>query len=473
MAVIASFVTVRPEMASTRTYQDFSKFLGEKPKRIGLVSQMYSKYTASYLTEGLGNIFYMQKKGSKFQKINSLAFEWEIAIDFVKRVPFKADVTTSGANGSEIVMYFPERYYEKYDTLQVIDSKQQIAILYEPIRKADDMWEYVGKLIDETLEDSLDLDSCKEGMETRFLTNIQPELSEIGYTKYQSNIQKSRNWLTEIRHDISYSSRYARMEDTFIKIATGEGGGDYKEAIFRMPKMQQALMDEFMKSRNNSMLLGKTTMDANGKCTLFDPATNRPLISGDGAIPQINRFANMFAYSKLTVDLFNQALMALTEKAEDPQGNTFIFIANERCYQQVQVALGQHLMQYKPVNAEVYSQAEGNKLTIGAEYVAYNFIGNTIIFKIDRALSIEYPNRGYAVMIDLTADKKSGQPAIQQFTLEGAEYITNTIAGVGGLNGATSGVVSSPVAGSRYICSGYAGIGVFAPYRSAILLENK
>jgi hypothetical protein len=38
MAVIASFVTVRPEMASTRTYQDFSKFLGEKPKRIGLVS---------------------------------------------------------------------------------------------------------------------------------------------------------------------------------------------------------------------------------------------------------------------------------------------------------------------------------------------------------------------------------------------------------------------------------------------------
>lgn len=130
-------------------------------------------------------------------------------------------------------------------------------------------------------------------------------------------------------------------------------------------------------------------------------------------------------------------------------------------------------MQFKPVNAEVYSQAEGNKLTIGAEYVAYNFIGNTIIFKIDRVLSVEYPNRGYAVMVDLTADKKSGQPAIQQFTLEGAEYITNTIKGVGGLNGATSGDVSSPVAGSRFICSGYAGIGVFAPYRSAILIENK
>lgn len=40
------------------------------------------------------------------------------------------------------------------------------------------------------------------------------------------------------------------------------------------------------------------------------------------------------------------------------------------------------------------------------------------------------------------------------FTLEGAEYIENTIAGVGGLNGTTGGTVASPVAGSRLVATG-------------------
>lgn len=43
--------------------------------------------------------------------------------------------------------------------------------------------------------------------------------------------------------------------------------------------------------------------------------------------------------------------------------------------------------------------------------------------------------------------------------------------GVGGLSGTESGVVSSPVAGSKLIMMGYAGIGVFAPYRSFILRQ--
>ena len=57
------------------------------------------------------------------------------------------------------------------------------------------------------------------------------------------------------------------------------------------------------------------------------------------------------------------------------------------------------------------------------------------------------------------------------FTLEGAEYIENTIAGVGGLNGTTGGTVASTVAGSRLVATGYSGIGVFTPYRSYILIE--
>ena len=81
------------------------------------------------------------------------------------------------------------------DTIQIAESKQQVIVLHAPVRKSDNFWEYVVRLIDNTLEETLDLDACKTGMETRFLTNYQPEFSEEGYTKYQSNVEKHRNWI--------------------------------------------------------------------------------------------------------------------------------------------------------------------------------------------------------------------------------------------------------------------------------------
>jgi hypothetical protein len=60
--VIASFVTNRATMSDTRTYEDFYKFLGTRPHKLGLVSRLYPDLTASYLTESLKNIFYQDTK---------------------------------------------------------------------------------------------------------------------------------------------------------------------------------------------------------------------------------------------------------------------------------------------------------------------------------------------------------------------------------------------------------------------------
>lgn len=469
MALIANFTTVNPNMAQTRTVEDFFKMVGINPKRLGIVASMYKNLTASYLTEGLGNIVYNKQKGSKFQKINSLAFDWEVDVNFVKRVPI-VSVQGTGQHGAFVTMYFGERYYEKFETFQIIDTKQQCIVLQAPVYKAADLWEYTVQLIDNTGEDSLGADLA--GKETRFLTNINPEFSDQGYTKFQSNIEKHRNWISEIRSDVSWSSRYALMEDTFIKISNGEESGNYKEKIYRLPKVKQVCLEDFMQKRNNNLLLGKSTMDnKTGKCTVHDPDTNRPLISGDGALPQIHRFATMFSYSKLTIAVFNKAIMTLNQKANEPQGNTYMCICNERAYADIQVVLAQYLMQFRPIDASVYSEIEGKKISIGAEYSGYNFMGNSLVFKVDRALTYEYPERGYCVFIDLTADKTSGSPAISMFTLENGEFIENTISGVGGLDGGTSGAVASPVAGSKQVITGYAGIGVFAPYRSFVIME--
>jgi len=181
MALIAEFTTIKPEMAHSKTYEDFYKFLGAKPTRLGIVSTMYKNLTASYLTEGLGNIMYnKQKSGNKFQKINSLMFEWEIDVNFIKRVKFAAVPVGDGSNGSEITMYFTERYYEKNDTFVIELSKQQCFVMAAPIRKADNFWEYSVRLIDNSYTSTLDSTACAIGMETRFITNYQPEYHEEG-----------------------------------------------------------------------------------------------------------------------------------------------------------------------------------------------------------------------------------------------------------------------------------------------------
>lgn len=53
------------------------------------------------------------------------------------------------------------------------------------------------------------------------------------------------------------------------------------------------------------------------------------------------------------------------------------------------------------------------------------------------------------MLIDLTSDSANGNPAIAMFTLRGGDFMYNKIAGVGGLDGLSSGVVSSTVAGSK------------------------
>jgi hypothetical protein len=57
------------------------------------------------------------------------------------------------------------------------------------------------------------------------------------------------------------------------------------------------------------------------KPTIVDPDTNRPIYIGDGIIPQVERFASKYAFSRLTVEVFHTVIATLCEKAENPTGN--------------------------------------------------------------------------------------------------------------------------------------------------------
>jgi hypothetical protein len=87
---------------------------------------MYPELTASFLTESLKNIFYQDAKGSgnKYQSLNAFQYEFEIETNYIKRIEFAAVPEGDGAGGTEIIMPFRERYYEKYDIFKIEESGQ-------------------------------------------------------------------------------------------------------------------------------------------------------------------------------------------------------------------------------------------------------------------------------------------------------------------------------------------------------------
>ncbi len=291
------------------------------------------------------------------------------------------------------------------------------------------------------------------------------------------NVEKHRQWITEHRNDISFSSRYAQMEDRFIKIAEGSENGELKEKIFKLNSMEKDLLTNFQIVKNNHLLEGKSTMDKNGKSTVLTE-DGRPLIAGDGLIPQIERFASKFNYVKMNTMVMNTVLDSMNQRAANSTGNNYTFVVNDRLWGQVNFALGAWLSNWGSTPTLLYSKATQsmvkieNPIKVGGTFVSYEVAGNTLTFMVDRALSKEYPNKGYGICLDMSPDMETGQPAIAAFTLKGAEFITSKYPGIGGIDGITSGVVSSPVAGSSLIVAGYSGIAVFAPYKSFILEEN-
>lgn len=414
----------------------------------------------------------MDNKQQKYRSIDSLYFDFDIEVNFIKRIEFAAVPTDTGENGSEIVMYFKERYYEKYDIFKIDKTRQQCMVVERPVRKSDDLWEYVVRLIDNDYSSLLDISGCQVGDTTRFQSNAMPEMHEEGYIKYQSNIEKHRGYITTHRVDVSYSALFAAMEDQFISIAEGKDNGHLKETLYKMNKKEKDLLNSFLEVRNNGLLFNKTNVDKNGKSTIVDPDTGRPIYIGDGVIPQVERFASKYAFNNFTIQVFQAAMSAMAEKAEQPTGNHWIFICNERMWSLVQNVLGEYLSRFKPNTAYMYSKAKNGYLDVGATFQSYEFGGNSIMFKVDRTFSREYGmEKGYALMLDLTADKSTGEPALQMFTLKGGDFITNRFPGVGGLDGLSSGVVSSAVAANKLINWGYSGVGVFSPYRSFILEE--
>lgn len=432
--LVANFTSRIPTMGQTKTYEDWSKYLGSKPHRIGVVARMYTDNTLNFITDGLRNIFYKDEKADQFQLSSSLLFEWIVETNNIKKVEFAEVPIGAGENGTEITMAFRENYYQKYDIFRIDKTKQQCQVVSRPIRKRDDYWEVQVRLIDNDYDTTLDTDGCQVGDTTTFQSVAMPELSEEGYSKFQSQMERHRNFMTTFRADASWSSLYAIQENVFMSIADDKDQTK-SEGVYKMLKKEKELLDTFMYAMNTGLTFNKGNIDVNGKATISEPETGRPIYIGEGLIPQIEAAANKYCYSnKPNLQLFNMIMSDMADKAQSDTGNKFIFIVNRKMWNDLQMTLGEYLANYRTDGTYMYSKSAnkglGGYVKVGATFDTYEYAGNQVSFVVDRALTREYPTKGYGVCIDLTADKTSGTPAIAKFSLTGKDFMTNKIVGV-------------------------------------------
>lgn len=173
----------------------------------------------------------------------------------------------------------------------------------------------------------------------------------------------------------------------------------------------------------------------NGRATISDPDTGRPIYIGEGFIPQVEAAANKYFYTnKPNLPIFNTIMNDMADKAQSDTGNKWVFVCNRKLWQDINQVLGEYLASYKTMGTYMYSKSankgQGGYIKVGATFDTYEYSGNQVSFVVDRALTREYPNKGYGVCIDLTADKTTGTPAVGKFMLAGKDFITNKILGV-------------------------------------------
>ena len=193
------------------------------------------------------------------------------------------------------------------------------------------------------------------------------------------------------------------------------------------------------------------------------------IIAAEGIIPQAERFATKFVFNNMNVRLFDMAMAEMADKADSATGNNWVVVVNKRFWDQIQRNMGSWLKDYKTDGAYIWSKGSNSYIKLGATYNSYEFAGNTISFVLDRSLDLEFPKKAYGMMLDLSSD--NGQPNLMFCTIKGGQLIHNTVVGVGGKDGLSSGEVSSPVAGSKIVNWGYHGVALLNPYKSVIFEE--
>lgn len=466
---IVSYNTVAKNVNNgTYSVQDIGTFLGKKPHNIGYVANLFSQNSATILLDKLMNTHELKRTSDSYKNSNDMEFRWHLNVNKIKQVEITRTNTETGANGNLITLFLNENYYAPGDVISIEGSRDQLIVTMPPIMHSLNEWEYNFRHVTEDIQRGINVNYTVAGNSTRYRYNAQPEGSDTGYSKQDSNVEMHNNFLTLIRHDANVTGQMKLEESKYIEI--GNPKSKEEAVYYKLDRPEEVMYNNFLESRSNALLFSRRNIDKDGNCNYQDNrGRNVPI--GDGIITQAERYAEKHTFSYLTEKTIEDAIVRMRQKAQNPQNNQFVIFCNEKFDQMFHKAMKDTLKNYGDTAPAFYSKKTDSLVEVGASFFTYNWQSNSVSISVERELSREYSDRAYGIILNLSKDQELNRPAIELFTLEGASMITGTLKGLGGTTGKASGDIASPIHGMQHAIAGYCGAALYAPYNSFILEE--
>jgi len=439
--------------------QTLGAMLGAEPERLNQVVTMYPEHSISMVTEALNKVYRRDAKGGdSYTGINAMAYTWTVKAHMLPKIKIVQDCTAVGQNREEFDMILERKYYDKGDTFR-LENHTMLFVRRRPEMINKNRWKYRVTLTGNDLNRRLNPIFAAKNRWTKYVTNFFPELSERGYSKFLYNAEKHIGYMSRHRVSDSWSGDWAMQKEIVMR----QG----KNSFFKMEAFDKNLLDQFMLAREQKNLFSESNYDSMGKC-LDQDEEGRDIPMGDGIIPQFSRYSQQVRYNEFERTIMDDAIDAVTNKAVADVGNTLVLAVNKRLWQQFN-RWSDNVAKDR-LHEPYFVKKNGDYLKLGATYSAYEFAGNTVVFMPNRALTDHYENQGFGILFDM--GNYNGAPNIELMTLTGADLISGTVKGLGGINGRTSGEVSTSVHGSEEHLLGYSGVKVANPYTGFVIKEN-
>lgn len=488
---------------NNQTYSmgSFMELVGRQPEHLSdfLRLKKQTEMGLMSITEGMGNIYAEEGTiSSKLGEISSIAFTFDVEASQIPTVRFSRAITADGSDGSAFAIYLEQRYFAKYD-VAALENTQQLYFLTEGERITDNEYKYTVRAMSPSGK-GIQTASMVKNKTLRYVYNLHPEFSYTGSNKNYYNMERHINYLSKIRAEQKYSSDFKAIESKFLigdedVVSNGKGGYAVKSGakIYSFNTVEEQVLEHFVRSTNGAVIFGRTTMDDVSGRSFIQIDDNQDIIAGDGIIAQLERYAYMIDYNKLSVRTLQTAIEFTADKRGMSTGNNIVVICNRRFSRQKAEALQSAITYFAPQNNgawfytrdyslpnDPYNRLKKkkveapNEVAVGATFNTYIYEGNTITFIVDEHLTNHYQDRGYAIFIDNGVyETRNGQvPGIHLKTLKGRSNVKGYVEGVGGADGTTSGTFSTSLDASTYLMTGWRAACVMNPYAAVIFEEN-
>lgn len=473
---------------STATMRELEKLFQMAPNLAAKTIRLFPQHAISFLTEGLGEIYDVKAKSDSFTGINQMAYKWKIRGHQVPRVKFVTRISGTGAfvaneqvggNFAEFIIACGSAYYNPNDVIKLENSNKLLFVKSGPVFVAEGTWEYSVVVNGSNPLETISTNLLLPGKESGPIGVAYPELSDKGYLSTTQAGEEHVNYLTKVRYDWTWSADAAATKYLIEDMVPHNG--KMVKFNYITDELFRAAMETYHFRKEMSLIYGRATVDASGRCFLQDPKSGQDIIQGDGVIAQMadSRKQN---YTKLTIDLIEDVLSDISLHSPKPTGNVYMMTTGREGYKEFgRIMRAEHKSGWT-LQPSTYVQTKNGKLQLGAEYNAYTFQGNTIIVNVNSVFDHpanpgeKDPATGKKLesskLLFLDMSTYDGCRNIQMIAKDGRSFITGEVDGIGGQDGKTSGKASSTLDGSSKTIIGTLGVIMHNPY-SSMLLEKR